>query len=54
MHEGSLEGVYFAGTDPRLRGFPTPEDVTEVGTPRDQWAEHGDGMSESSSEREAF
>ena len=32
-----LELVFFAGTDPRQRGFPPPAEVADVGTPREQW-----------------
>ena len=29
--------IYFAGTDPRCRGFPPPEEAAAMGTPFMQW-----------------
>ena len=29
--------IYFAGTDPRHRGHPPPQDENEFGNPREQW-----------------
>ena len=40
--DGGGRPIYFAGTDPRRRGFPPPADEKAVGNPEAQWM---DGLS---------
>ena len=35
--DANAQPIYFAGTDPRHRGFPPLEDENELGNPREQW-----------------
>ena len=37
MKDEDSHPIFFEGTDPRRRGFPLPEDESDVGKPREQF-----------------